>query len=248
MIDNYPGYRHEISSSLFRLGTTSQKQALSNEDGVRYLGSEGTFVQWANGHCIALPVAGSTSRSAGPLTNVADEHNARVRAYFESRGVPTAQIAGASVSTDMEEGAGPDGGIIHRKFLGYTTVLRRKIEGVRVDDSFAWAQFDKEGSVTMESVWWPALPHGLADEVAAFRRVLDTADLNAALRAKLPPEISSLPGELNIHHAQPHGAAWYAGVTLDFAVAGQPYAWHVAVDGTLVQFVPVGAPPSSPRP
>jgi hypothetical protein len=88
----------------------------------------------------------------------------------------------------------------------------------------------------------------LAAEISAFKGILESPELSAAFRAKLPPELSGLPGALNVHHARPQGAAWYTAVTLDFSVVGQPFVWNVNSSGDLVRFTPIGAPPGSAKP
>lgn len=133
-------------------------------------------------------------------------------AYFTSAGLPTDQIGEIRLSTlmrrhgsDLDHGPPPPA-----EFMGYTTILTRVLDGVRVEGSFAWAQFSADGSVVSEQVWWPEIPQAAADQARTMKNSLSAPGAESALRAKLPPSVASSKGEVVLHHAPPLAVAWFA--------------------------------------
>lgn len=246
VIGGHMGYRHEISKSKFAGGTLLQTKPFLQQEGISYIGTDGDFGAWNNGFVLAVPHAKSASAMAGPLSNNPDTHSTRVRSYFVANGLPEDQIGGADINTEMEEGADPAGHVVHHRFLGYVTILSRKVDGVRVGESFAVAKFNENDEAVYESVWWPPL-NSVTTAADTFRAKLQDPAKNAAFRSVLPPELSGEVGELVLHHARPADRVWYNVITLDIAKPGTPYIWHFDVNGQMVKFEPDGAPPSDAK-
>lgn len=156
------------------------------------------------------------------------------------------QIGGTDLTTTMlRTGSTVDQATDSYRLLGFTTAIRRTIDGVLVRDSHAWAQFNKNDDVVAEQVWWPALPGSVRGDIAAFRAVLADAAMAANFRAELPPDVLGEEGELAVHHPNPGGAQWYLEVTLDFSKRGRVDAISVNRAGARVYFATLNPPAPS---
>jgi hypothetical protein len=118
-------------------------------------------------------------------------------------------------------GSGIDGSEKTRQFVGYVSTLQRRINGILVDGSYAWAQLDGNGQVVAETVWWPAIPAKAIQGAADFKARM----ANPAQRAQLPTTLAAAAaaaksdptgpgGEVVIHHP-PATWPWQVGYTFD---------------------------------
>lgn len=245
--DVLAGFRHTLANSLFWHGTTTPQLS---DDGLskKYVGEFGAFVEWSNGFSLGLPNANSPSITAGPLSQSSAVHTDRVLSYFKGAGIPADQIGEVRLTTLMQRG-GDSTGETFSNLVGFTTILTRKIDGVRVEGSFAWAQFNANNVVVAEQVWWPELPSSLLTKTQALRQTFASAAQEAVYRAKLPPEVATAKGEVVLHHAPPLAVDWFSDVTFDIqGEAGTVRAFDSASAEVIYasRLLPT-PPPSMPR-
>jgi hypothetical protein len=191
-----PGYQHSIERSRFVLGGTASVAARHVEENgfSKALGENGVVaVDLRNGLFIAVENGGGDKEKATPQLEGKvrvmdpDRHNEQVVEYFRGAGVPKEQIGGVHATTYLSShGSVKDERPAPPKVDGYASVLERKIDGVPVVDSFAWARLNERGEVISESVYWPAIP---AKAIADAKKMLENAvkpDFMARLPAGLP--------------------------------------------------------------
>ena len=107
-----------------------------------------------------MPNATSAAAAKPACSSNGDIHNAAVRDYFVSCGLPADQIlivsAHATVHALLQNGDNPVGK--PTTFDWYSSVISRQVNGIPVPDSFAWARMNASGEVVAESVFWPDIP------------------------------------------------------------------------------------------
>jgi hypothetical protein len=198
-----PGYNHTVGVSRFRLGTS--RRELSEASWYKVVGNEGVFATDPfTGAVRANPNGDSPAVHTPALTSNADEHNARVLAYFRGAGLPMDQVGGAHVTTIMKVEGSADAVSRGQRptFVAYTTIVERTIDGIRVPDSFAWARFNARDEVVAEAVYWPAVPAAAIAEAKALRDQLADPVRGSAYRGQLGvPEASAKGGMLSIRHS-----------------------------------------------
>ena len=180
-----PGFNHSLSRSRFRVGSASHSTVEHKMEKV--VGAEGVFMRNPHtGWVFAVPNAGAPSELAPPLTQSAEEHGKRVLAYFESSGLPGDQVGyvtvGASGHTPVDSGETNKPPPV---FEGYTSHLNRVIQGILIPDSIAWARFNVNDEVVMESVYWPDIPSQAITQAVVFRELL-AGSAGVDYRQKLP--------------------------------------------------------------
>jgi hypothetical protein len=111
---------------------------------------------------------------------------AHVHAYFVDMGIEPCQIADRGIS------AGGD---------GRTVNLDRVIDGIRVQDSNAFARFVSSDETTSEGLYWPTIPAEVVSAARAFKNELMDPQKLAAYKAKLPPEAQGGDGQIVIRHS-----------------------------------------------
>lgn len=181
------GYRHMLAASKFYIGST----LASSQAGpyLRTIGSDGVFsVHNTTGFAMATPNAKSAAAAKPAYSSNGDVHNAAVKDYFVSCGLPADQIlfvsAHATVHTLVKEGDSAVGQPM--TFDWYSSVISRQVNGIPVPDSFAWARMNASGEVVAEAVFWPDLPVdavNTAEGLAAASPAVSGADRTGQGRA-----------------------------------------------------------------
>jgi hypothetical protein len=187
-----PGYQHSIERSRFMLDGTARIAARRVEENgfSKAIGENGVVaVDRRNGLFIAMENGGGDKPQLEGKASVMDpdRHNEQVAEYFRGAGVPKEQIGGVHATTYLSShGSVNDERPAPPKIDGYASVLERKIDGVPVVDSVAWARLNERGEVISEWVYWPAIP---AKAIADAKKMLENAakpDFIARLPAGLP--------------------------------------------------------------
>lgn len=123
------------------------------------------------GAFLAVPDSSLLGRGDPSVPNP-DESNALVRAYFVANGLPEDQISNVHVTamgvSEPRDPAAPD----KRTFVAYYSHLQRRIQGVSVQESYAWARVDVAGKVVAEGVHWPTVPEAVVDSALRLVQVL----------------------------------------------------------------------------
>lgn len=197
-------FRHTTSTSLFHTGEVVGSKSEGGFE--KLLGRDGVFaIEEANGWSLALPNGDSSAETVPPLTNNAEEHNARVVEYFRAAGLPASEFGGVHVNTMMRGGRAATGARTADKFVGYISVIQRRIQGIAVPDSFAWARFNAKGEVVAESVYWPAIPASTVAEAVRLQQHLAETTKQSAFVASLaasdPTIAADATAEVTIHHS-----------------------------------------------
>lgn len=233
------GYRHSIARSKFARGTSLREKSLGAA-AIVYEGSDGAATVWSNGFFVATPRAGLIG-TIPPLTESSADHSTRVIRYFVDGGLPVDQMGPTHINTLIESTGTVSGKLAgateaSRKLLAYTTIIDRSIDGVRVQGSYAWAQFNKNDDVIAERVWWPDLPSTVRDNIASTKAMLANESAKAAYRAKLPSDVLGEEPEIVIHHSMPLESDFRVFVTLDYAMRGRPSPLSFDASGAPVRF------------
>jgi hypothetical protein len=210
-------FRHSLARSRFKLGSVLHRARGAGAE--RTVGSEGVFsVDEKNGSVLATPNAPpsrgkagaiETSSSFQALSDDESVHNARVLKYFTNSGIPLREVGGMHVTTTMEGRASKAQRIVRpedTRFVAYTTHLERKLAGIPVIDSQAWATFDIHDNVSSEGVFWPAIPAAVVAEAQRLQTLVSDPASHSALRAAVArslPELGTLPGRVVIAHTSP---------------------------------------------
>lgn len=248
-----PGFVHRAAASKFRFGAT--RRELSEAAWGKVVGSEGVFATDAfTGAVRANPNGDAPSVQAAALSTDPEVHNKRVLSYFRAAGLPVDQVGGAHVTTIMKvEGAADELIKSQRpKFVAYTTIVERVIDGIRVPDSFAWARFNERDEVVAEGVYWPMIPASAIASARALRdHLADTAG-GEAFRTSLGVNDASAKGGLVTirHSAATSRAAFEAFASYDVHVPyggqnGRGHTVHFDASGkprTLAEAAPDATP------
>lgn len=209
---NVPGYAHNrVVSRIQYGGPTNVESAIGL---TRHVGAEAASVTLANGYFAARPNANSPASRRPPRATNGIDHNKRVLDYFVTSGLPADQIGPVHANAMLELSGNTVTGESAKQLRGYVSVVDRQVDGVRVEGSYAWAQFNDKDDVVAEEVWWPELDGAILTKLASFRSRVNGA--GSSYRAKLPVELQAKSGELVVRHARPLVDAWFVDVTLDF--------------------------------
>lgn len=144
----------------------------------------------------------------------------------------------------MESGpvdAGPQ-----RTFIGYNTIIHRKVGGFVVAGSYAWARFNRDDDVVAEEVYFPELPARVTQEAGALKAILDEPAAKAALFAKIPADLVKEQYEVVIHHSGHYAESWECYASLDFRPMTSSAERRFDGEGREVGIPP--QPPEVPRP
>jgi hypothetical protein len=80
-----------------------------------------------------------------------------------------------------------------------TSILRRRVSGVLVVESEAWAQMTTSGDVDSECVFWPPIDIAVVNAAVAWSNAMTDGPAHAAYLAKLPGPVQRDVGVV-IHH------------------------------------------------
>lgn len=188
------GFIRDPNTSNFAHGL--QVDRVDSPNLTRIVGTEGATAIWANGYFAARPHAHSKTRS--PMKD-GGEQNFRVLTYFKDAGLPADQIGDVHANTTIEMSGSTGDSSESRHVVSYTTIITRKVLGVRVAESHAWAELDSNGGIIAEDVWWPEIPPQVVAELATFQSKMD----DGTYRASLAKEVHERVGEIVIHHNIP---------------------------------------------
>lgn len=188
------GYLHSVARSSFRLGHSVQRH--EEGDLVRWVGSEGVFAVYApTGEARALPNADAPGL-ASPIDESPEAHARRVVDYFHGAGLPDDQVGSVRIHVMKQgSGLGSDLPVDERGNLApgaqgevraLYAVLTRRVEGIPVVDSVAWASMNTANEVLSEEVRWPEIPRRVVDEAHALEARLRAGDPVAALGRAAP--------------------------------------------------------------
>lgn len=193
-----PGYQHGLKQSHFAVGT--QSHAVTDQGWSRQEGSYGAFaVSLHNGLAMALPNALPSTDQKPSYTKDPADHEKQVFEYFVAAGIPKNQIGGVHTMTRLSaSGHYGDPHPTPPRIDGYVSVLERKVDGYPVPDSVAWAQFDNDGRVISEGVYWPAIPASAIRDAERIKAQLASASDRGKFMARVPPDLPS--GRVAIRH------------------------------------------------
>lgn len=179
-----PGYTHNFASSRFAIG--SGVQNVNAGDRAKVVGSNGTFATLsANGAVFASLNARSPLAQTLPWADSAAAHNALVVQYFTGAGLPSNQVGVTSISSSIG-GGGVGGQTPTQVFYGYDSSIIRTVQGIIVVESVAHAEFNSNGDVVSEGVYWPALPQSVFDDARAISSMVSDSVAGPAFIARLP--------------------------------------------------------------
>lgn len=225
MVDGGPhgssGYVHGLPASRFRIGVGVATE-LDTPAIVRWRGSLGAFaLDPTNGWTMAL--LDSTS-PVGPYILDAGTHEAAVRAYFVSAGIPEDEISAVKSNFELGGGGSTSDPAAAPEFRSISSVLHRAVGGIPVPESYAWAKMTTGGDVDAESVYWPAIAAVDVSTAVAFADKLADANARADFVSKLPGPIYRDGGvALHVTHWGLHTPA-LAIVTYDATIDPWPQA------------------------
>lgn len=193
------GYQHGFDGSRFVVGDAAHRSVQYGY--LKQRGDSGTIaIKLSNGSAFGVPNAGIEYASSSRYGGAPDDHNAQVRAYFLALGLPASQVADVRAMTLLQaDGQLGETSPAAPRILGYYSVVSRKVEGVPVPDSFAWARLNAEGRVLQEGVYWPALPPAVIAELRAFKTALADPEQRRTLMARVPTNAGGTA--LVIHHS-----------------------------------------------
>ena len=239
----YPAYQHTLTKTGFIVG--ENVRSLKDADFERVIGDLGVFATDSiNGSVLGIPNGSSGREQLEPFTSDAETHNKAVLDYFISAGMPASQVGSVNVTTLMlGTGSQPDGRDSPAQFVAYTSVLERRIGGILVGESFAWARLAKDGSVVREGVYWPEIPTDVVDQATQLRSRLASSSSRAQLLAAASSSLADLDEStavVVIHHCPfTYRGAFKAFAVVDVtvgAVGTKPHVAHLDESGKTVIF------------
>jgi hypothetical protein len=205
-------WRHDPAMSRFLLGTSVEVRTEGSLR--RIVGSHGVLGIEANGSILAVPNAGSPVHDAGPFSQNSGEHNAFVQEYFMASGLPPEEMGELSVTTQMRGSGTRDQKRRKDELVGYATHIERRLGGVAVPASHAWAMFNSRREVVREGVYWPAIPGAVVLEAQQLAARVQQPAEHQKLRddvRKSFPELGNLEGRVVILHSpSSHHGEFYA--------------------------------------
>ncbi len=201
------GYVLDVGHSKVRIGANPALE-ISAPQIQRWRGDLGAFAtDPTNGWSMGMINART---SQGPYVLDAKTQATMVTAYFAAAGLPQDQVGAVETMFEATAGGPMVGAKGHRgmSLHSLNTILRRKVRGVRVADSMAWAKMTVTGETDTEEVFWPPLSLDVVNAAAAFLAQMANPSAHAAYLAKLPGAVYQDVGVV-IHHTGPatHSAA-----------------------------------------
>ncbi len=194
------GYTHTLNASRFKIGANPSLE-LNTPQMQRWRGSLGAFaIDPGNGSACGLLDARSPR---GPYELDEATHAANVKAYFGTAGVPAEQIGEvqATYQSAIMGGSTADAGPSPFQLESISSILRRRVSGVLVVESEAWAKMTTNGDVDMECVFWPPLDKSVVQNAVAWAKTMTDAPTHAAFLAKISSN-ASIQSDVGvvIHH------------------------------------------------
>ena len=167
----------------------------------RLVGAEGVIGTTSNGATFSVPNADAPGLSVPAFSTDPMVHNEHVLEYFLGAGLPSVQVGDVHATTVVTSGgSAKDWASQVSTFVAHNTVIDRKVQGIRIAGSYAWARFNKNDEVVEEQVFWPTLPGALLDTALALAATMSSPSLMAKYIAALPSEVQNLESEVVIHH------------------------------------------------
>lgn len=194
-----PGYQHGMKQSHFVIGAQSR---VVNEFGwAKIRGSNGTFAtSLRNGVVVAVPNA--RREKDGPINYrmTPNAHNQSVLEYFTNAGLPADQLGGIQATTRLSS-RGHTGELraATPQIDAYVSLVERKVEGIPVPDSVAWAEMNDKGEVVSEGVYWPSIPAKALEDARRLQKLLTRSSDRSQFLSHLPAELP--PGRVVIRHS-----------------------------------------------
>jgi hypothetical protein len=246
-----PGYVHDLSRSHFRIGQNVSLEVATPIQ--RWHGTLGTFGIDTTTNMVYASLDAQTS--TGPYILDEATHATRVEAYFVGAGLPADQV-GNIEATYMSGAMGGSvlASDVTPQLESINTILRRRVSGVPVIESEAWAKMTTAGDVDMEYVFWPPIDQSIVTQAVAFASAMSDPGAHSTFIAKLPGGVAYADVGVVIHHTSPAvHAAPVAYVAYDAVVdAGHgAAARHFDVNGAefrLPQEQPTPRRPAATRP
>jgi hypothetical protein len=245
-----PGYVHDLSRSLLRIGTGVTTEPNSGRL-VRWRGSLGAFTLDPNSGWTMGVIDGTTPH--GPYLVDEATHSATVKAYFINAGIPSNQVGGVYVDYGVRGGnaltdttaASPT------QLTSIISGLTRAIGGIRVAESFAWARVTTAGDVDMESVFWPPLDASIVSAAQSMAAKLSDPSAHASYLAALPGTVYGDNGVVIHHTSSAISSAPVAYAAYDVVLDPSPSAGVRHFDASGHEFrLPqetLSLPPSGPK-
>jgi hypothetical protein len=193
------GYQHGFERSRFAIGTIRRHV---KEFGLfKEVGADGTFaVDAANGSVTAILNAPPPERQQPVWYTLGFErHNAMVVEYFMASGLPRDQIGGVHAMTSLSASYHDTSSRASETVTGYQSVLQRRVHGIPVADSVAWARMNDHGAVLGEGVYWPAIPGRAITDARRLQERLSQDSTRNVFLARLP--VNTSPGAVVIRHS-----------------------------------------------
>lgn len=156
-----------------------------------------------NGAVAGIPIPGSPALSKQPYGNSAAEHNAFVKDYFVSHGLPEDQVLEVLARTGGTAGAPvTDPSAVQRlgPVVRYSSLVRG-VDGIPVVDSYAWARIDADGEVVELGVYWPTIPGSVVANAEKLAATIANSSGRAAFVAGLPAAVQGGQGRVVIRHS-----------------------------------------------
>ena len=192
------GYAHTVEASRFRIGDHPflEVDAAKLQ---RWRGANGAFARDpSNGWTMALLDANAPT---GEYELDEARHQAAVRAYFVSAGIPEDQIADVKATYEATGGGSQDDMTSRPvRLKSINSILVRSIQGIPVAESYAWAKMTTGGEVDMESVFWPEIDQAVVDKAVALAARLNDEREHAAFKTRLRRPVFNVGGVM-IHHS-----------------------------------------------
>jgi hypothetical protein len=106
---------------------------------VKVVGADGVIAQnTVTGAVRAILNSTSPVSARPPYSVTAAPHNARVLEYFTSCGLPVDQVGMVQALTLMNsDSSTPSNTDVEPRFVAYTTLITRQVNGIPIPDSFA---------------------------------------------------------------------------------------------------------------
>lgn len=206
-------YAHSIENSRFNPGIKASRGIEGNYE--RIIGEKGVFMKdMVTGATLLVPNAVSTGpksmetlKAEMPklLTDDPEKHNAEVKSYLIDAGIPSHEVSETYITATMGGGEVKKGiQPAESKLLWYTTHLKRVLNGIPVEGSYAFATLDAEGNSFSEGVYWPSIPAPVVRKAIALKNKLSSAVEEQQFRGKvkdiLPNDSKVEAGEVRIVH------------------------------------------------
>ncbi|HEX3696167.1 MAG TPA: hypothetical protein VH374_12355 [Polyangia bacterium] len=197
---------YDVTKSRFAFGSTPVRD---DSDGLsRWVGADGAVAIWPTGGELGSMNGGAPEASLPDWSSDPTALDAHVTAYFASFGVSACQIGEASV-------LGGSG--------GRSISLLRRVDGIIVAESLAYARLDNQDQSTSEGFYWPLIPADVVTNARAFHaRLADPIQL-AAYKVNLPANAQG-DGVVNLHHTNSSSTSPFAAAaTYDVETTGSQF-------------------------